>query len=117
MSTPPAVGKALSVKVDQELYDDLAAMLRAGMTLTEAVRHALSIVAGTYRNVWATNRYPEGVMPVITDCGIAPYDTYDAGQPTPAPSAARPGMTPPRPVPRRRHTGAPERHTRVGQQE
>ncbi|MDW8804603.1 hypothetical protein PV439_19660 [Streptomyces scabiei] len=74
MSTPPAVGKGLSVKVDQELYDDLAVMLSAGMTLSEAVRHAVSIVAGTYRNAWESGRIPEGVLPQITHCMVRRYD-------------------------------------------
>ncbi|MFE4409066.1 hypothetical protein [Streptomyces sp. NPDC056821] len=77
MSTPPKPGKALSVKVDAHLYDDLAVMLRTGMTLSDAVRTAVSIVAGAYRNTWASGRIPDGVMPDITHCMVR---RYDAGQ-------------------------------------
>ncbi|MFF4867170.1 hypothetical protein ACFY3J_37025 [Streptomyces sp. NPDC001231] len=86
MSTPPKPGKALSVKVDAHLYDDLAVMLRTGMTLSDAVRTAVSIVAGAYRNTWESGRIPEGVMPDITHCMVR---RYDAGQrPLDAPGAA-----------------------------
>ncbi|MFD4975630.1 hypothetical protein [Streptomyces sp. NPDC058424] len=74
MSTPPKPGKALSVKVDPILYDDLAVMLRTGMTLSEAVRTAVSIVAGAYRNTWESGRIPDGVMPNITHCMVRRYD-------------------------------------------
>ncbi|RMB80105.1 hypothetical protein [Streptomyces shenzhenensis] len=51
MSTPPDIGKSASVKVDQQLYDDLATMLATGMNVSDAVRTAMRIVAGTYRQV------------------------------------------------------------------
>ncbi|MEV6420617.1 hypothetical protein [Streptomyces sp. NPDC051662] len=64
MSTPPLPGKGLSVKVDQELYDDLAVIMSAGktgdtagMTASTAVKHAVSLIAGTYRNAWAAGVY------------------------------------------------------------
>lgn len=93
MSTPPLPGKGLSVKVDQELYDDLMVMMSAGMTSSDtgmtgavagmtastAVKHAVSLIAGTYRNAWAAGVYPPGVEPQVIACQVAPYD---------------PGMTP-----------------------
>ncbi|WP_052744277.1 hypothetical protein [Streptomyces odonnellii] len=81
MSTPPLPGKGLSVKVDAELYDDLAVIMSAGMTgdgdgmtASMAVKHAVSLVAGTYRNAWSAKVYPPGVEPQIIACQVAPYD-------------------------------------------
>lgn len=77
MSTPPTVGKTASVKVDQQLYDDLTTMLATGMNVSDAVRTAVAIVAGTYRAAWETGRCPDGIRPTITRYWI---DRYDAGQ-------------------------------------
>lgn len=74
MSTPPSPGKGLSVKVDQELYDDLVVMMSAGMTASAAVKHAVSLIAGTYRNAWAAGVYPPGIEPRITACQATPHD-------------------------------------------
>lgn len=74
MSTPPKPGKGLSVRVDETLYDDLAVMMRAGITASDAVREAVSVIAGAWRHAWESGHYPEGVMPQVTDCGLAPYD-------------------------------------------
>jgi hypothetical protein len=108
MSTPPLVGKTASVKVDQQLYDDLTTMLSTGMTVSDAVRTAVAIVAGTYRAAWDTGRCPGGVRPTITRYWI---DRYDEGQepprgsvqdivptpyterPTPCPTVTPPGPT------------------------
>lgn len=119
MSTPPDIGKALSVKVDAQLYDDLETMLRTGMTVSDAVRTAMLIVAGTYRQAWETERCPDAVRPTITRYWIT---QYDAGQepergsvqrdiPTPYRErpTPRPTITPARPTPR------PQRPTSVRQ--
>ncbi|MEV0912687.1 hypothetical protein AB0I93_00045 [Streptomyces sp. NPDC049967] len=74
MSTPPKPGKGLSVKVDQQLYDDLATMMRAGITVSDAVREAVNIIAGTCRNAWAMGAYPDGVLPQVIACQVVPYD-------------------------------------------
>ncbi|MFD5111457.1 hypothetical protein ACFWNG_03930 [Streptomyces sp. NPDC058391] len=92
MSTPPLPGKGLSVKVDRELYDDLLVMMSAGktasgpgitgaddgntggMSASMAVKHAVSLIAGTYRNAWAAGVYPEGIEPQVIACQVAPYD-------------------------------------------
>ncbi|MFD7319357.1 hypothetical protein [Streptomyces sp. NPDC059883] len=93
MSTPPLPGKGLSVKVDQELYDDLMVMMSAGMTSSDtgmtgtaagmtastAVKHAVSLIAGTYRNAWAAGVYPPGVEPQVIACQVAPYDPATGG--------------------------------------
>ncbi|MFD7224817.1 hypothetical protein ACFV9P_28015 [Streptomyces sp. NPDC059892] len=101
MSTPPLPGKGLSVKVDAELYDDLMVMMSAGMTSSDtgmtgtaagmtaslAVKHAVSLIAGAYRNAWAAGIYPPGVEPQVIACQVAPYD--------PGVTADRDGKTPP----------------------
>ncbi|MDF2710665.1 MAG: hypothetical protein K0R62_6317 [Nonomuraea muscovyensis] len=74
MSTPPPVGKTASVKVDAQMYDDLQTMLATGMTVSDAVRSALRIVAGTYRKVWENTDVPEGVRPTIARYFITRYD-------------------------------------------
>ncbi|WP_406171195.1 hypothetical protein [Streptomyces sp. NBC_00996] len=91
MSTPPKPGKALSVKVDPQLYDDLATMLQTGMTLSDAVRTAVSIVAGGCRNAWESGRIPEGVMPEVTHLMVKPYDGSRGGRTGGAPPVIRDG--------------------------
>lgn len=109
MSTPSDVGKTLSVKVDQQLYDDLTTMMRTGMTQSDAVREALAIIAGTYRNVWASGRTPEGVIPEITQFLISGYDA-DWIELT---GRRTTGGTPRRPITPTRHTGPAPRPTTV----
>ncbi|MGC5007459.1 hypothetical protein [Streptomyces sp. DT203] len=92
MSTPPKPGKGLSVKVDQQLYDDLVIMMRAGITVSDAVKEAVNIIAGTCRNAWAMGAYPEGVLPQVIACQVVPYDpgnTVTDSDGTP-PAAPRP---------------------------
>lgn len=115
MTTPPDVGKRLSVAVDQGLYDDLHTMLATGMNVSDAVRSAMRIVAGTYRKVWDHTDVPYGVRPTIERYWIT---RYEAGQPpergsvqTAVPTAYWVSTTPDhtgttaRPTPR--HTGLP----------
>lgn len=64
----------LSVRMDAKLADDLAVMARAGMTASDAVRVAVSIVAGAYGHAWARGVVPEGVRPLITGCAVQAYD-------------------------------------------
>ncbi|MFD8156601.1 hypothetical protein [Streptomyces malaysiensis] len=70
----PTEGARLTVRVDAILSDDLEAMMRTGMTASDAVRTAVSIVAGTYRNAWAMGVCPDGVVPEIRACEVTPYD-------------------------------------------
>ncbi|MFG2596693.1 hypothetical protein [Streptomyces sp. NPDC048462] len=110
MSTPPLPGKGLSVKVDQQLYDDLMIMMRAGNTVSDAVKEAVSLIAGTYRNAWAMGAYPEGVLPQVIACQVRPYDWgMTAGVPRRVPQvpAGVPGGSG---TPRTRVPGVP-RHT------
>lgn len=108
MSTPPDIGKALSVKVDAQLYDDLETMLRTGMTVSDAVRTAMLIVAGTYRQAWETERCPDAVRPTITTYLIT---RYDAGQEPERGSVQRDAPTPYRERPTPRPTITPDRPT------
>lgn len=71
----------LSVRMDDRLAADLAAMARAGLNASDAVRAAVSIVADAYRYVWANGVIPEGVQPVITACAVLPHDSGRAGGP------------------------------------
>lgn len=86
MTTPPKPGARPSVRVDQQLSDDLAVMMRTGVNVSDAVRHAVSIVAGAYRHAWATGVVPDGVEPHIVDFGVQPYPerpTRPTDRPTP----------------------------------
>ncbi|WP_392668601.1 hypothetical protein [Streptomyces sp. LN785] len=74
MSTPPAPGKGLSVRVDQELYDDLAVMMSTGITASDAVKHAVSLIAWAYRNAWSKGIVPNGAEPRIEGYSVTPYD-------------------------------------------
>lgn len=67
----------LSVRMDDALAADLATMARAGMTPSDAVRCAVSIVAGAYVNAWDAGVVPDRVAPEITACAVRPYDGSD----------------------------------------
>jgi hypothetical protein len=108
MSTPPVVGKTLSVKVDQALYDDLSTIMSTGMTQTEAVRLAMLVVAGTYRRAWETGRCPQDVRPTIERYWITRYDEgQKPGDPVPAQGVPQPYRHGPTPSP----AGMTVRHT------
>ncbi|MFJ2007025.1 hypothetical protein [Streptomyces chartreusis] len=132
MSTPPDVGKTASVKVDQQLYDDLDTMLSTGMNVSDAVRSALHIVAGLYRKTWDAGAVPVGSRPTIERFWITRCDpgqwpergTFQTTVPTPyqlrpTPDHTRPTDHPtPRPTvaapgPTARPTAAPNRPTPV----
>lgn len=83
MSTPPKPGSRPSVRVDQQMSDDLAALMVEGGTVSDAVRQALSVVAGAYRYAWSTGRVPEGVAPIVGGC-IVRCPTPPGGRRTPA---------------------------------
>ncbi|MCA1218679.1 hypothetical protein [Streptomyces sp. 8L] len=68
MSTPPKPGARPSVRVDQQLSDDLAALMVDGRTVSDAVRQAVAVVAQSYRYAWRTGRVPEGVAPIVGGC-------------------------------------------------
>lgn len=112
MTTPPAVGKNASVKVDAQMYDDLEVMLSTGMTLSDAVRSALLIVAGVYRKVWDAGAVPARTRPTIerfwiTRCDPGQWPALGTVQTT-VPTAYRLRPTPgPRGVTARPTPGLP----------
>ncbi|MFC8824936.1 hypothetical protein ACFT9I_06205 [Streptomyces sp. NPDC057137] len=65
MSTPPLPGKGLSVRVDDPLHDDLATLMRTGMTASDAVKYAVALTAGLYRDIWSVGLCPDGTNPQI----------------------------------------------------
>ncbi|MET7694896.1 hypothetical protein ABZT06_44490 [Streptomyces sp. NPDC005483] len=111
MSTPPAIGKTASVKVDAQMYDDLETMLATGMNLSDALRSALLIVAGVYRKVWDAGAVPMHTRPTIerfwiTRCDPGQWPAPGTAQttvpiayrigPTPVPTSATASPTPDR---------------------
>ncbi|MFE5793546.1 hypothetical protein ACFQ8C_13365 [Streptomyces sp. NPDC056503] len=74
MSTPPKAGKRMSVRVDDALSDDLAALMRTGMTASDAVRLAVGFLAHGYRDLWAHGVYPDGVAPARMRLTTPPHD-------------------------------------------
>lgn len=78
MSMPPDVGKPLSVRVDADLYYDLATVIQTGVTASDAVRHALRLLADTYRKAWDYGDCPDGTAPQIVAVQYARPTPSDA---------------------------------------
>ncbi|MBT2450922.1 hypothetical protein J7F03_28380 [Streptomyces sp. ISL-43] len=74
MSTPPKAGKSLSVRIDGTLSDDLATIMRTGMTASDAVRYAVAFLAHGYSWVWESGLYPDGVPPRCMAFRVPSYD-------------------------------------------
>ncbi|RAJ61685.1 hypothetical protein K378_04045 [Streptomyces sp. Amel2xB2] len=72
--SPPAVGKSASVRVDQPLHDDLAALMQCGITASDAIRDAVGLLADIYRAAWDIGGYPQGIAPLIESANLTPYD-------------------------------------------
>jgi hypothetical protein len=70
---PPAAGKGTSVKVDQEMHDDMAVLMSTGRDASDAMRHAVSLIAWAYRNAWAAGVCPEGEEPKVLGFQVVPY--------------------------------------------
>lgn len=68
---PPAPGKTISVRVDEGTSDDLAVIMRAGLSASDAVRQALLILANVYYETWKRGHYPPGEAPQITTVNVA----------------------------------------------
>lgn len=49
MTTPPAAGARLTVRVDTALSDDLQTLMGPDTTASDAVRHAVKLAADTHR--------------------------------------------------------------------
>lgn len=72
---PPTAGRAMSVRVDQQLADDLAILMQPGKTASAAIKDAVETVASIYRNAWANGYTPEGEVPSIVSAVIQPTPT------------------------------------------
>lgn len=67
--------ETITVPLDAALRRDLAAMASIGLSPADAVRRALSIVAGTYETAWAMGAVPYGIEPEIIESRIQPPPT------------------------------------------
>ncbi|MGC5343660.1 hypothetical protein [Streptomyces sp. DT171] len=63
--TPPPVGRAVSVRVDTRLYDDLAILMSTGAKASDAVREAVGRLADAYRQAWDYGDTPRGQQPAV----------------------------------------------------
>lgn len=63
--SPPAAGTRPSFRVDDQLADDLATIMRTGVNVSDAVRLAVRQLAAQYRTAWANNVCPPGRPPVV----------------------------------------------------
>ena len=74
------IPERITVRVDEELADDLAILKEAGLTTTEAIRQAASLLADTYREAWDYGDVTRGVRPEILRPLYRGKYSYDAGQ-------------------------------------
>lgn len=83
-STPPDIGKRASVRIDAELHDDLTVLMRDGTTLSDAVRHAVGLLAHTYRRAWDHGDVSDGTAPHIIAVRYATSDGSPEDVPRPS---------------------------------
>ncbi|MER6196752.1 hypothetical protein ABT234_05145 [Streptomyces sp. NPDC001586] len=77
----PRAGTRQSVRIDDQLADDLAVMMTTGCDLSAAVRTAVSIVATMYRTAWHHQSVPVGTEPTLAAF------RFVEGPPAPGPEA------------------------------
>ncbi|MFF7295323.1 hypothetical protein [Streptomyces sp. NPDC008265] len=77
----PRAGTRQSVRIDDQLADDLAVMMTTGCDLSAAVRAAVSIVATMYRTAWHHQTVPVGTAPTLRAF------QFVEGPPAPGPEA------------------------------
>jgi hypothetical protein len=70
-TAPPAPGTRTSVRVSDEMSDDLAALLWAGFTVSDALREGVRVLAEMHRNAWAAG-VPGGVPVVVMSATAEP---------------------------------------------
>lgn len=80
--TVPQPGSRPSIRVDEQLSDDLGVLMRAGGTTTDAVRAAVAQLADIYRTAWAQGVIPEGQRP-----HLLAFQLYEPQTATPAPTS------------------------------
>lgn len=79
---PPAAGSRPSIRVDEALAADLAALMSTGPNFTDAVRRAVGQIAAMYRTAWAHGIVPEGTAPTLAAYQFAeqaPVDPATSG--------------------------------------
>lgn len=75
----------MSVRVDQQLSDDLEVLMTSGMTASDATRFAIAFMAHSCRWMWSAGLYPDGVLPPRMAMKIPASDTSSSasdGRPT-----------------------------------
>ncbi|MFF9146340.1 helix-turn-helix domain-containing protein [Streptomyces sp. NPDC014861] len=70
-ATPAA--PCLMVPLDDALLADLADLTRPGVAPEAAIRHAVALVASTYRQAWDAGLYPRDRCPVVGRHQFVPY--------------------------------------------
>ncbi|MER7726405.1 hypothetical protein [Streptomyces sp. NPDC096323] len=79
----PQPGSRPSIRVDAQLSDDFATIMRAGGNATDAIRTAVEQLADMYRTAWAHGVIPDGQPAQLL--------AYQLGRlPTGAPTPTRP---------------------------
>ncbi|MDK0520374.1 hypothetical protein [Streptomyces sp. ML-6] len=97
--TPPKTGTRTSIRVDDQLSDDLAVLMTPGGTVSDAIRTAVGQLADMYRTAWARGVVPHGTAPTLLAYQLQQRPTphtpltsrYDApSDPRPTPRVDRP---------------------------
>ncbi|MFB7899970.1 hypothetical protein ACFC1B_27005 [Streptomyces xiamenensis] len=89
----PAAGRHASCQVTPAMHDDLALLKRAGMTLTEALRLGVELVAQAHRQAWDHGDVPDGERVEVIDVRYRMADGRPS--PVPVPRPALPTVTVP----------------------
>lgn len=79
----PLPGSRPSIRVDNQLSDDLAIIMRTGGNAADAIRTAVGQLADMYRTAWAHGTVPEGAPAQLIAYQLAAL-------PTGAPAPTRP---------------------------
>lgn len=69
-----AVGKRITVRIDEGMSDDLRTLAQAGWSLSDAVREALAVLSYAHVSAWDDAGYPKGSRPIVVGLTFAPYD-------------------------------------------
>ncbi|MEU7046054.1 hypothetical protein AB0A77_34060 [Streptomyces varsoviensis] len=107
--TSPAPGSRTSVRVDATLSDDLAVIMSAGGTASDAIRAAVAVWADMHRTAWAHGVCPDGTRPRLLAYQLEQQQTPAPGR-TSAYDAASDEAPQVRRVSRRLPTPPPGRH-------
>lgn len=75
-----AVGKRITVRIDEGMSDDLRVLAQAGWTASDAVREALAVLSYAHVSAWDNAGYPKGSRPILVALTFAPYDAAVAAE-------------------------------------